>query len=90
MLNVCRVIDDDPRRKRWDRDLEGIKADLPFTLHKPIEELVPRLEKPDAIASERQRARRPSIVWSVAAECLDGLCACGSLFPWRLMADRWP
>ncbi len=62
MLDVDWVIDDDARRQRWNRDLVGIKSDLPFTLHKPIEELVPGLEKPDAIASKRQRPRRPPTV----------------------------
>jgi len=49
------------------------------------------LEKPEAIASEWQGPWRPSTGQLVAATvCFEIMSACGNLFPWRLMADRWP
>ena len=61
MLDVLGITDDNARRQGGHGYLEGVEAGLPFALGEPVEELVPRLQEPDAVASKRQGPRRPSI-----------------------------
>jgi len=62
MFNVLRVIDDNSCRKRWDRYLERAESNLALSLGEPIQELVPGLKEPYAVAGKRKGSR-----WSTIA-----------------------
>ena len=52
VLDVSWVTNHDGRWERWYCDLEGVVSDLILACGKPLEELVPGLEKPYSVASE--------------------------------------
>lgn len=62
MLHVCGIVDHYTWWQGWYRDLEGAESDKSFTTNEPIEQLMPWLEKPDAIAGQGKCSRRPSAV----------------------------
>ena len=64
MLHICRIIDYYAWWERRDRYLKGTESNEPLAANEPIEQFMPWLEKPDAIASQGKRARRPSGVAS--------------------------
>lgn len=64
MLDVCWVVDDNPSGQRGHGNLKSLESGLSLALREPIEELVPGLKEPYAIARERQGARGPAVPMS--------------------------
>jgi len=61
MFDVQRVTDDNSCRERWDRYLESAESNLALSLGEPIQELVPWLKEPYAIAGKGKSSRWPTI-----------------------------
>lgn len=57
MLYILGIIDHNGRGQGGHRNFEGAEADFVLTFGEPIEELVPWLQEPYAIAGQRQCPR---------------------------------